>query len=420
MPPSVSDRLKALGVKIGAQDLQPPRPPRYDSLEEALGGQVVQTPNGETFVVEGHYPTGRAHGQSALELVASMDVIADWAGVPRLREIPAEGFAFLDTETSGLAGGTGTYTFLVGVGRFIGDEFVLQQIFMRDPLDETGQMHALEQFLAPVQAVVTYNGKAFDVPLLNTRFALLGLRSPLQDLVHVDLLHLARRLWRDRLPSRTLSNLEVQILGALRSEQEIPGWMIPQIYFDYLRDHNPAPLKNVFYHNAMDVLSLAALLNYTAGLLSDPLSLGSRYGIDLIALAKLFEDLGDLERAALLYIHGLEHEDVLNERMPVAALLQALQRLALIRKRQNDLPAAIMLWEQAALHRHLESHVELAKAYEHQIKDLEQAIYWTEAAMRLIEGDSDRSLIGVYQARQWTIELERRLKRLQNKRNRSL
>jgi tetratricopeptide (TPR) repeat protein len=246
---------------------------------------------------------------------------------------------------------------------------------------------------------------------------MLGLRSPLPDLAHVDLLHLARRLWRDRLPSRTLGNLEVQILGTLRSEQDIPGWMIPQIYFDYLRSRDPAPLKNVFYHNAMDVLSLAALLNHSAGLLSDPLSLGGAYAIDLIALAKLFEDLGDLDRATLLYIHGLEHEDALQERIPAAVLLQALQRLALIRKRQNDLPAAIHLWEQAALHHHLEAHVELAKCYEHQLRDFEQAIQWTEAAMRLIELESP---FDAYQRRQWMLALERRLERLRQKLSRTL
>jgi len=86
----------------------------------------------------------------------------------------------------------------------------------------------------------------------------------------VDLLHLARRLWRERLPSRTLSNLEVQIMGAMRSEEDIPGWLIPTIYFNYLRDGDARPLQRVFYHNAMDVLSLAALLDHTANLLADP------------------------------------------------------------------------------------------------------------------------------------------------------
>jgi hypothetical protein len=419
MPPSISDRLKALGVKVGAQELKPPPAAPPEQLESALEGQWVQTPHGEAFIVERRYPFGQPYGGSALEISAPLGVLADWVGDERIRALPPEAIAFLDTETTGLSGGTGTYAFLIGVGRFAGAEFILQQIFMRDPLDEIGQLAALEAFLAPCQAVATFNGKAFDIPLLLTRFMAQGLRAPFFDLAHIDLLHMARRLWRDRLPSRTLSNLEVQILGAARTEEDIPGWLIPEIYFTYLRDRDPAPLKNVFYHNAMDVLSLAALLNHIGWLLSDPLQLGGRFGIDLIALAKLFEDLGDLDRATLLYVQALEHEDAIYDRVPRPALLQAFQRLAQIRKRQNELQAAIQLWEQAAYHAHLEAHVELAKCYEHQMKDYGLAIQWTETAIALIEtspqtNSTDLNLTA-YQRRQWTIELQHRLSRLRRK-----
>ncbi len=283
------------------------------------------------------------------------------------------------------AGGTGTYPFLIGAGRFIDQEFVLKQFFMPDPLAEAAQLAAFEAFIAPARVLSTFNGKAFDAPLINTRFSLQGVRSPLQGLAHVDLLHLARRLWRDRLPSRTLGNLEVQILEASRTEEDIPGWQIPEIYFTYLQTGDPAPLRRVFYHNANDVLSLAALLNHMAGWLNDPLTSAGRYGSDLIALAKLFESLGDLEQAALLYTQALSHPDALQNQIPPGLLLQAVLRLALIHKRQNRLPAAIELWEQAARRRHLEAHIELAKCFEHQLRDLRQALQWTEAALALLE-----------------------------------
>jgi uncharacterized protein len=415
MPLSISDRLKALGVQVGARDVKPAPTSRPGNLEEILGGRLIQTPQGEAFLVEARYPTGSPHGQSALEISASLELVAGWVGDPRLSSIPPESIVFLDTETTGLAGGTGTYAFLIGAGRFEGEEFILQQWFMRDPLDEPAQLTALEAFLAPAQAIATFNGKAFDAPLLNTRFITQGLRSPLLDLTHIDLLHLARRLWKDRLPSRTLGNLEVQILGAIRSEEDIPGWMIPQIYFDYLRDLDPTPLKKVLYHNAMDVVSLAALLNHIAWLLSDPLELGGRYGIDLIALARLFEDLGDLERATMLYIHSLEHKDARQDLIPRPVLLQALNRLALIHKRQKDWLAAIQLWEQAAHYHHLEAYVDLAKCYEHHLNDLPQAIHWTEAAIILVEesGEVESDLpLAAFQRRQWQAELEHRLTRL--------
>jgi uncharacterized protein YprB with RNaseH-like and TPR domain len=419
MPSSISDRLKALGVSVGARDLKPSLPTRPKELEETLGGRLIETPLGEAFVVETRYPVGQPHGEAALEIKNSLEALAEWAGDERLHSVEAQEILFLDTETTGLSGGTGTYAFLIGTGRFIGEDFVLQQYFLRDPADEIAQLAALEAFMAPCRAMVTFNGKAFDSPLLITRFTIQGLKPPLLELAHIDLLHLARRLWRDRLPSRSLPNLEVQILGALRSEQDIPGWLIPQIYFDYLRDRDPVPLKNVFYHNAMDVVSLAALLDHMAGLLDDPLGKGNRFGIDLISLAKLFEDLGHLERATLLYIHGLEHEDAQNDRMPRFVLLQALQRLAQIYKRRNDLQAAIRLWQQAAQYHQLEAHIELAKCYEHQLKDIQQAIFWTESAASLIEGSNTQSgtspQAGAYQNRIWADEVQHRLERLQRK-----
>ncbi len=189
-------------------------------------------------------------------------MLAEWAREPRLAELAPADFAFLDTETTGLSGGTGTYAFLVGVARFEDEGLHLAQFFMRDPSEEPGLLAALEEFLAPCQALVTFNGKAFDAPLLLTRYLCHGWQPPFQGLAHVDLLHLARRLWRDRLPSRTLTMLEAHILGAGRSEEDIPGWLIPEMYFTYLQTGDPTPLKSVFYHNAMDVISLVALMEH--------------------------------------------------------------------------------------------------------------------------------------------------------------
>ncbi len=419
MPASISDRLKALGVKVGAQDLKPAPPVRPKNLEDILEGHSLETPLGETFVVEKRYPLGQPHGKAALQITASLERLAAWAGDARIGLIPPQALAFLDTETTGLAGGTGTYAFVIGVARIIGDELHIRQFFMRGPAEEPAQLIAFEAFLAPCQAIVTYNGKAFDAPLLVTRFISHGLRAPFMDLAHIDLLHLARRLWRDRLPSRTLGNLEVQILGALRTEEDIPGWMIPSIYFNYLHTGDTGQLKDILYHNRMDVLSLVALLDHVGWLLADPMQYGSQFGIDLIALGKLFEDLGDLETATQLYIHGLEHEDVQNDLMPVESLLQALQHLAAIHKRQAHLESAIQVWEQAARYAHIEAHIELAKTYEHHLKDYSTAIYWTETAISLVETsptlNGQNPYLNAYQKRQWLVELNHRLERLRKK-----
>ena len=146
---------------------------------------------------------------------------------------------------------------------------------------------------------------------------------------HIDLLHLSRRLWRDRLPSRTLSNLEVHILRAQRSEEEVPGWMIPQMYFEYLRDGDARPLKRVFYHNAMDVVSMAALLNHTTSLLEDPTNFPAIEALEMAAAARLYEELGQTTRAIQLY------RQCLNSPIAGELFLDTSERLALIYKRQE-------------------------------------------------------------------------------------
>ena len=420
---SISDRLKSLGVRKGAGDFSAPTKKNAHTIEKVLEGHTIENPHGEFFLIEEFYPKGHPLGQSVMDITAPLDQLAKWAGDERIRYFKPENFAFIDTETTGLSGGTGTYAFLIGAGRFENDQFHLAQFFMRDPTEEPAQLFALEQFLASCQSIVTFNGKSFDIPLLNTRYTAHGWQTPFQDMAHVDLLHLARRLWRDRLPSRTLGNLEVQILGTDREDEDIPGWMIPSIYFDYLRDGDARPLKKVIYHNEMDVISMSALLNHMATLLFSPIQFGSRYSVDLISLAKLFEDMDDLQTATKLYIHGLEHDDRKEMRLPKQILLKAIQRLALIYKRQKNILEAIQLWEQAAKHQHLESFVELAKCYEHQYKDYSKAIYWTTTAIEVVNNPSQDAefnpVSSAFHRKQWLVDLEHRLKRLQNKQSKT-
>jgi len=405
--PSLSDRLKSLGVHVGAQDLPPPQSANLYTIDRVLDGHPASTSQGETYVVEARYSNDYAQGIAPLWVDQPLDAIAAWAHDERLRGLDPQSLAFLDTETTGLSGGTGTYAFLIGVGRFEGSEFHLEQLFMRDPIEEPAQLAALEEFLAPCSALVTFNGKAFDVPILTTRYMTHGWRSPLADQVHVDLLHLARRLWRDRLPSRTLPNIEYQILGALRTQDDVPGWMIPQMYFDYLRSGDARPLKSVFYHNAMDVLSLAALLSHTAALLADPMSDRVEHAEDILAMAKLFEEQEQYDLAIQLYLRGLDSD------LSEEAMINALHRLALIHKRLDDLASAVKLWEEAARRQHLHAHVELAKYYEHRLQDYDAAIYWAETALSIIEQPG----FPPYEKHQWQAELKHRLERLHRKRN---
>jgi uncharacterized protein YprB with RNaseH-like and TPR domain len=403
--PTLSERLKALGVQVGTKDLPKPQQGKSYPVEDVTSGRFIDAGNGRTYVIEQDYPLDFLQGQMGLRLSSMLNTIAEWAGEADIATQDTSSLLFLDTETSGLAGGTGTFAFLVGVARYTADGFHLAQFFMPDPLDEGALLLALEDFIAPCRTVVSFNGKAFDVPLLDTRYVLQGWKSPFKSLGHIDLLHLSRRLWRDRLPSRTLSNLEVQILHASRTDEEIPGWMIPQLYFDYLRDGDARPMTRVFYHNAMDVVSLAALLNHTASLLESPFAQPVVEYIDLAAVARLFDDLGHLERAEELY------EACLKAELPEGLYHDTLFRLSFLHKHNNNYLAAIPLWEQAASQRRMYAYEELAKYYEHHAQDLPAALKWTLEALEYLDHPDPPTTEGTL----WKPEFQHRLQRLQRK-----
>ena len=402
---SLSEKLRSLGVRVGARDLPPPRPRNPYAIEQVVPGRFQETSHGEAFLVETRYPLEHRQGCAALWVTASLRVIAEWAREPRLAGVEPNAFAFLDTETTGLAGGTGTYAFLVGVGRYDGEAFHLAQFFMRDPVEEPALLAALTEFLQPCQALVTFNGKAFDVPLLNARYISNSEQPPLASAAHLDLLPLARRLWRARLPSRALGYLEEHILGLARTQEDVPSWVIPSLYFGYLRSGDARSMKGVFYHNAMDVLSLTALLSHVAELLDDPLGGSVVHGLDLVAMGKLFEDLQRLETAAQLYERGLEHD------LPEDMYWKTVRRLSFAQKRRGNLSAAVALWREAARSGRIYAHIELAKFYEHKRRDYSEAAQWTHAALALVNApDFPRHARG-----RWVTALEHRLARLYRK-----
>jgi uncharacterized protein YprB with RNaseH-like and TPR domain len=341
------DKLKLLGVKVGASNLAPPKPKSPDAIETVMPGEFHPTQHGEVFIVEQGFTADYRHGNSPIVCSSPLSLISQWANDVRLAEIPLSRFAFLDTETSGLSGGTGTYAFMVGIGRFVEDQFVLQQFFMRDPAEEPAMLEAIADFLAPAQALVTFNGKAFDAPLLTTRYRLHHIPLPYKDYAHLDLLPLARRLWRDRLESRALKYLEEHILGLRRSIEEVQGYEVPWLYFDYLRTGDARPLAGVFYHNAMDVVAMAALLTHVNEMMQNPYEGCVEHGLDFIALGKLFEDLGHWEEAARLFERGLELD------LTEADFGVAVKRLSILQKKRGDFNEAIRLWETAAANGHI-------------------------------------------------------------------
>lgn len=402
--PSLADRFKTLGVKTGRTLPTPPEPDSR-SIDSVVAGTFLPTPRGDVFVAEQTYPLSHIYGSSPLLSSFPLSLISQWASDSQVSNLPLSKFAFLDTETSGLSGGTGTYAFLVGVARFVDQAFVVRQYFMRDPAEEPALLEGLADFLAPCEALVTFNGKAFDAPLLSTRYRLHQIPIPYKGYSHLDLLPLARRLWRDRLESRALKYLEEHVLGLTRSSEEVPGYEIPFLYFNYLRSGDARPLGGVFYHNAMDVVAMAALLAHMNDVLENPYDGKVQHGLDFVALGKLFEDLGHWEEAARLFERGLESG--LNE----SDFRAAVKRLSILQKRRGDVGQAVRLWEEAAKRGHLYAFIELAKHYEHKQRDVNSALKWTKSALKVVE----KTDMPAYERKHWLEEIGHRMERLNRK-----
>jgi uncharacterized protein YprB with RNaseH-like and TPR domain len=400
--PSITDKLNSFKKAV---DLPRPKRAPGHEIESVVSGSFLSTRLGEVFVIEQSYAPDYLHGSTPILCSSSLSLISQWAKDPRIAELPLSKLAFLDTETTGLMGGTGVLPFLVGVARFIDGQFVSKQFFMREPAEEPALLEGLADFLAPARALVTFNGKAFDAPILTTRYAMNRIPVPYQGYSHIDLLPLARRLWRDRLESRALKYLEEHVLGLKRTSEEVPGYEIPWLYSDYLRTRDARPLAGVFYHNAMDVVTMAALLTHMNEMITNPYGGPVEHGLDFIALGKLFEDLGLRDEAARLFERGLQCE------ITESDFGVAVKRLSILQKRRGDFEEAIRLWEKAAAEGHIYAHIEIAKYYEHKRRDIQSAIQWTRSALEHVEGGNLPS----YERKYWQGEIAHRLARLERK-----
>lgn len=283
---------------------------------------------------------------------------------------------FLDTETNGLAGGAGTYAFLVGVAYWEDGAFHVRQFFMPHPAAERALLDSLAELLERYDQFVTFNGKTFDLPILETRYILARQPRRLRARLHLDLLHPARRLWRMRLDSCSLGSLERQILGIERSEEDVPGYLIPYLYNRFLRDGDRAPLEGVFYHNHQDLLSLASLAVYMTGLCTEPQRPATLPAEDWFALGRLYDEAALPREAEQCYRCALDGG------MPLALRHDATLRLARLLKRAGAWEDACALWRSIIGQGNLAPYLELAKFHEHRGQDLAAAEAATRAALR--------------------------------------
>ncbi|MBN1259782.1 MAG: ribonuclease H-like domain-containing protein [Anaerolineae bacterium] len=377
-------RLKRLGVVRGTRNLNPPplttpagstpKPPRCPA---ALPGEEVATDAGPVWVARRHYPADIEHGRYRLhELQTVSQHALTLLGTPDLGDYPA----FLDTETTGLAGGAGTLAFLIGVGVWTVEGLTLHMVFLRDPADERAALHYIERVLAPATGLVTFNGNGFDLPLLENRFILQRLLPRWQRLPHLDLLPVARLLWRDHLSSRRLGVLETELLAITRTEEDLPSWMIPEAYRAYLSTGDPSEMARIFYHNEIDILSLATLLIHAARCVDSPETLGVA-ATEWVGIGRLYAR-ADLEaQAQAAWRRALD----LNA-LPVEVAARLWRELALQKKRSEAWDKALDLWETWArcIPDAIEPLIERAKYFEWVARDFAAALLETESALRRI------------------------------------
>ncbi len=362
-------RVERVPKKLPAQ-----RMPK--GIEEYVDGQGVRNSQGEFFLARQALPFGRPYGKLRIGDVATAELspLRLFLGNDSLP--PPSQWVYLDTETTGLVGGTGTCAFLIGIGAAEGLQFVIRQFFLRDYPEEKAALAALAQALEPYQGIVTFNGKTFDIPLLETRYALARIKSPFARLLHLDVLHPARRLWKLRLETCELTHLEEGLLGISR-QGDVPGSEIPGIYFDYLRTGDARGLQPVFYHNALDIVTLAALTVELARAV-DEAGTEPAPSLDLFSLSRIFDRAGAREKSVATC------RQALTAGLPHSIETRALWHLAAQYKRQRNHDLAVELWSEL-VRRETEFTVdaleELAIYFEHRRRDSKTALKFSEMAI---------------------------------------
>jgi uncharacterized protein len=363
MPVDLASRLRAIVRPAGSSPAGavPPRReltyepddgyrvevrPDLEQIANALGGGVATTPFGPCVAIDRRYESDRCHGDLRVGDCEPGDLGSLGLLDPAFEAVPghtsASRIVFLDLETTGLSGGAGTIAFLVGCGFFDLGAFQVRQFLLVSHGAERALLAAAGELFADASLIVTYNGKSFDVPVMETRWAFHRLPGPFDHLPHFDMVHPARRLWKGRIGGADdggcrLTTLE-RVLLNMRRTGDVPGFEIPARYFHFLRTGDPAPLEPVLEHNRLDLVSLAALMRRALGLAAGG-EAACRDAHEALALGRILERAGQSGRAEACYRAALAASCT-------ATKGEALYRLGLRCRRDRRFDEAASCWRE--------------------------------------------------------------------------
>ena len=326
------------------------------------------------------------------------EMLLNWAQMDTKSQWNPEDFLFLDLETTGL-GRNQTFAFLIGLGYYEKDQLVVEQIFLPVPEAEVNSFDRLAELLSRKAVLITFNGKTFDIPILKSRLLYNRIWLNLREKEHIDLLQLARRLWKNKLPSCALETLEFYLMGKIREEEwDIDSELIPQTYFQYLQTGDPKALKKVFIHNQLDVLHTVALFTLICDSIDYPPAAGYDQRIDYYALAQLYLRQGDKEKAKCILSDLLDHNYLTGD---------IANALGMLYKKEGNITEAERYFAIASDLHHPDGMLEYAKLLEKR-KAYAHAL---EVSLKLLHWYLSRPLVNSKKI----LELEKRVKRLQRK-----
>src|SRR5258706_430154 len=385
---ATADKFSRLAALKPAQPI-PPRPAAIrtpdeaDSLGRFLGAGVARNHFGEHLAVRNWFSTPEFTDPSS----TTLELLSRTRDEPLSRKTRAalqdpEKWLFLDTETTGLAGGTGTYAFLIGLAWWDAGGLQIEQFLMRDFTEEYSILHELSERAAERPVLVTFNGKSFDWPLLENRFTMTRSIAAPKLAAHLDLLHSPRALWKLRLGSVRLVELERHVLDSPRlggrRDDDVASALIPQLYFDYLRGGPAEPLAGVVRHNQMDLRGLAALFCKMNELLSAaPNATNEIESLDLFGLSRFLQRRGEDDRAHSACAKALAIG------LPAEIRPKARRELAMMAKRRGQHADAAAIWLEIAADPHDGVHAceQLAIYYERQARDMVKAVQFAKLAI---------------------------------------